>query len=95
VKQDLLFAEWQIKPIFTIIGPYTTLKNKEKAITLNWINSAVKLGSLRIDNDIHLHDVLFRILIWNAKFICNVGLEVPTFYLIYNFGFVCFETNKY
>ena len=48
MKQDLLFAEGQIKPIFTIIGPYTTLKNKEKAIILNWINSAVKLGSLRI-----------------------------------------------
>jgi hypothetical protein len=43
-----LFCVIQIKPILTIIGPYTTLKNKEKAITLNWINSAVKLGSLRI-----------------------------------------------
>jgi hypothetical protein len=48
LKQDLLFAQWQSKPILTIIGPCTTLKNKEKATTLNWINSAVKLGSLRI-----------------------------------------------
>ena len=29
-------------------GLLTKVKNKEKAITLNWINSAVKLGSLRI-----------------------------------------------
>jgi hypothetical protein len=33
---------------YTSFSSYTTLKNKEKAIILNQINSAVKLGSLRI-----------------------------------------------